>query len=219
MRSFRIFVRGDGTIVLHYPHGYSRADAFRFLEEKKDWVFAQEEKTAVRSQSDREDQSAEVIYWLGEAKQVRIETAARNHCRLEGNTIVFALRDPADMAAGETAFRRLASRKLMELINEERPAWDREICAGNGFPYPEIRLRWMRSEWGSCTWARGRITMNLRLIHYPRICLHYVLLHEYSHFLVHGHGPVFWREVEKRMTDYKAAEKILKKGVYDGKHL
>lgn len=219
MRTFRLTVRNDGTIVLHYPHGCSRQDAFRFLEEKKDWVLKQEQAVSVRGQSDREDQSSDVIYWLGEAKHVRTETAVRSHCRLEGDTIVFALRDPEDTAAGEAAFRRLAARKLMELLNEERPVWDREICAANGFPYPEIRLRWMRSEWGSCAYGRGRITMNLRLIHYPPVCLHYVLLHEYTHFLVHGHGPAFWREVAGRMADYRDAEKILKEGVQDGKYL
>lgn len=218
MRSFRLTVRNDGTIVLHYPYGCLQSDALRFLEEKREWVLAQETKASIRDRSDREDPGAGVIYWLGEPKHVYIEAGAYNRCRLEGENVVFVLRDPGDKAGAEAAFQRLAARKLSELLNEERVAWDRDICLANGYAYPQIRLRWMRSQWGSCAYARSKITMNLRLIHYPRICLHYVLLHEYTHFLVHGHGPVFWKEAAKRMPDYKEAEKILKEGVGDGEY-
>jgi Predicted NADH:ubiquinone oxidoreductase, subunit RnfA len=36
----------------------------------------------------------------------------------------------------------------------------------------------MTSRWGSCTPARSHISMSVRLIHYPKECLDYVLLHE-----------------------------------------
>lgn len=74
---------------------------------------------------------------------------------------------------------------------------------------PEIRVRDMSSRWGVCNPARRRITLALRLYREPPAAQIYVVVHEYCHFLVAGHGPAFWREVARLLPDWKARRALL----------
>lgn len=61
----------------------------------------------------------------------------------------------------------------------------------------------MKSRWGSCQPATGRICINIRLALYPPECLEYVVVHELCHLLVPGHGKQFHALMDKFMPDWK----------------
>lgn len=61
-------------------------------------------------------------------------------------------------------------------------------------------VRWVDNQhrrWGSCTAAHGTIRLSAALRDMPGWVQDYVLLHELAHLLVAGHGPGFWRLVER----------------------
>lgn len=61
-------------------------------------------------------------------------------------------------------------------------------------------VRWvsaMQTRWASCTPATGSIRMSERLQQVPGWVQDYVLVHELAHLIVPGHGPRFWRLVER----------------------
>ena len=60
-------------------------------------------------------------------------------------------------------------------------------------------VRWVGNQtgrWGSCTVDDRSIRLSSRLRGMPAYVVDYVLLHELTHLLVHGHGPAFWAELE-----------------------
>lgn len=61
-----------------------------------------------------------------------------------------------------------------------------------------LTLRRMKTRWGSCTPATGRIRINLELAFLPEQYLEYVLVHELTHLWERGHGAGF----QRRMTQY-----------------
>ncbi len=61
-------------------------------------------------------------------------------------------------------------------------------------------VRWVsnqRSRWGSCTPADGTIRLSTRLQGMPAYVIDYVLLHELTHLVVHGHDEQFWSWVNR----------------------
>ena len=74
--------------------------------------------------------------------------------------------------------------------------------------YSRIILRDQRSRWGSCS-AKGELSFNWRLVLAPHDVLDYVVVHEVCHLVEHHHGPAFWRLVERRRRDYRAAKEWL----------
>ncbi len=75
---------------------------------------------------------------------------------------------------------------------------------------PLIKVRDMKTRWGVCKVQARQITLNLRLAQKPMAAVEYVVLHEYVHFLVHGHGKKFWDTLSIYMPDYKQRRALLK---------
>lgn len=74
----------------------------------------------------------------------------------------------------------------------------------------KLAYRNMKSRWGSCQPATGRICINIRLATYPPECLEYVVVHELCHLLVRGHGPDFYQLMSSVMPDWKQRRAKLK---------
>lgn len=63
-----------------------------------------------------------------------------------------------------------------------------------------VSVRWVsnqHSRWGSCTPADGTIRLSAQLRGMPGWVVDYVLLHELTHLLEPGHGPAFWKWVNR----------------------
>lgn len=72
-----------------------------------------------------------------------------------------------------------------------------------GVKVEKLVYRKMKSRWGSCQPATGRICINTLLALYPPECLEYVVVHELCHLLVPGHGQDFKSLMTRIMPDWK----------------
>ena len=55
----------------------------------------------------------------------------------------------------------------------------------------EVRIRKMKTRWGTCNAAARRIWLNLELAKKPPSCLEYVLVHEMVHLIERAHNERF----------------------------
>ena len=78
-----------------------------------------------------------------------------------------------------------------------------------GIPYPKLRIKNMKSRWGSCIPSKGVITLNRQLIALPVEFAEYVTVHEYCHFLEQNHSAHFYAHVERHMSDWRERRKAL----------
>jgi hypothetical protein len=67
----------------------------------------------------------------------------------------------------------------------------------------KLAYREMKSRWGSCQPATGRICINTRLALYPPECLEYVVVHELCHLRVPGHGHDFKALMDEFLPDWR----------------
>lgn len=72
-------------------------------------------------------------------------------------------------------------------------------------------LRKMKTVWGSCHWAKRHIVYNVELARAPRELVEYVVVHELTHFKVHGHGPRFYAYMDAALPDWKTLRSRLNK--------
>jgi predicted metal-dependent hydrolase len=80
--------------------------------------------------------------------------------------------------------RRAAELSMRYLDGRARPASVRWVPA-------------MRTRWASCTPDDRSIRLSQRLQEMPTWVQDYVLVHELAHLIERGHGPRFWRLVER----------------------
>ncbi|GAA4639425.1 M48 family metallopeptidase [Actinoallomurus vinaceus] len=142
--------------------------------------------------------------------EIEVRRSARRRrtitARRDGDKTVVMV--PAGLSAAEerewidTVLKRLAARERRRHPNDDalfdrarelsrRYLDDRAVPAS---------VRWVtnqRSRWGSCTPDDGTIRLSTQLRGMPGWVVDYVLLHELVHLIVPGHGPPFWKLVNR----------------------
>ena len=71
------------------------------------------------------------------------------------------------------------------------------------------KIRRVKSLWGCCHWRDRYITYNAELARAPRDLVEYVVVHEYTHFAVHNHGPKFHALMDVRLPGWQTLRKRL----------
>jgi predicted metal-dependent hydrolase len=74
------------------------------------------------------------------------------------------------------------------------------------FEYKEIKIKSMKSRWGSCNNDKI-ISLNCYLMELPWHIIDYVILHELCHTKHLNHSSAFWSLVATYMPDYKIRKK------------
>jgi predicted metal-dependent hydrolase len=77
------------------------------------------------------------------------------------------------------------------------------------FEYNNVRLKYNKSNWGSCS-TKKNINLSTRLLLAPNFIRDYVIIHELAHLKEMNHSNPFWKLVQEVMPDYKQAEFWLK---------
>ena len=85
-----------------------------------------------------------------------------------------------------------------EILDEVYPAF-----IPYGIARPKVRIRTMKSCWGSCLVNKGIITLNRKLLMKPKECIEYVVVHELCHFIHPNHSKQFYSFMEQFMPDWK----------------
>jgi predicted metal-dependent hydrolase len=75
---------------------------------------------------------------------------------------------------------------------------------------PKIKVRDMRTRWGTCNLKTNTLTFSVRLAAMPYAAQEYVVVHEYSHFAQANHSPAFWAVVARHMPDWRARRALLR---------
>ena len=72
-----------------------------------------------------------------------------------------------------------------------------------------LRLKPMRSQWGSCN-SKGIIAINTKLMYLPERLVAYIVHHEVVHLLVHAHNQKFRKLVEELFPDRRILDRHLR---------
>ena len=78
-----------------------------------------------------------------------------------------------------------------------------------GLNYNNIRIKTLKSRWGSCSSLRN-LNFNWVLIMCPIEIIDYVVIHELAHLVHMNHSAKFWSLVEDYCPDYKSSINWLK---------
>lgn len=197
-----------GAVRISAPLWMSDERIRLFAIGKLAWIKKQRQKIQTQErESPREFLNQETHFVWGNPYLLRIKMHdAAPRVSLEHSTLVLQARQ------GSTP------QKMQEILD----AWYRQILREAALPrmaywqqklaLPEIalRVRHMKTRWGTCTPARRSILLNTELAKKPPECLEYLIVHELMHFLEPNHGLGFaalmdthfpkWRTMKKRLN-------------------
>jgi len=127
-------------------------------------------------------------------------------------TAVAGMNDRVEKQKEERDFPKEETEMLFASVMEKMyPSFEK-----HGVPFPVVRIRKMKSRWGSCIPAKKVVTLNSRLMNYSLRCIEYVVVHELCHFLEPNHSPRFYKRMTEVMPDWEERKRELNCGPVSG---
>jgi predicted metal-dependent hydrolase len=180
VKRINLRVSRTGEVKVSLPKGLPAGQADRFVREKALWL----EQTRKR---------------LAQERQREAERLSRGEQARPG--ILGAETTPAEREARAAA--------CLPLFTQVCRLWLPAFAPWR-VAMPDIRIRQMKSRWGSCNPRKGLIVLNSLLERAPLGCLEYVVAHELAHFVVPNHSPSFHRVMARVMPDYQKRRQALR---------
>lgn len=203
-RTLAIRVGPAGQVEVRAPRHLPRAQIEAFLQQRQDWIRAQQAAQRLRAQAPGWREGRPWWHW-GQPLQVGLDDRL-SAVHPAGDRLWLPL--PASAAEAElTACLQAWQLQQARVLLPSRLAAMRALAAARGLTRQPERLtvRAMRTRWGSCT-ARGRISLSSQLLHLPPSLVDYVICHELAHLMEMNHGPGFWRLLEHWHPGAKKAQ-------------
>ncbi len=166
------------------------------------WIRRQQKSFRAQArQTQRDMVSGESHYFLGRRYRLRVrEAGTRPGVRMRGPaTMELSVRPGSDSSAREAVLARWYREHLRELIPPLLAKWEGRV----GRRAAEVRIKKMKTRWGSCNAVAHRIWLNLELAKKPPQCLEYILVHELVHFRVREHGERFRQLMDGLMPGWR----------------
>lgn len=197
----------DGEVRVTAPKLMPEALIRAFLADKADWIRTHAERVRnAHANEPKQYASGETVKLFGQVYPLCVlESQKKNGVALDAGRIVLSLKGVPSKEKREAILNEWLRERLKAEIGHFLPLWSDYT----GLVPSAWAVRDMTSRWGSCNTKTKKINLNLQLVHYPLICLEYVILHELCHIKVHGHGTDFKALLDRYMPDWKARKKLL----------
>lgn len=203
-KTLAILVNRDASVTVRAPLRASLAEVFLFLRERWDWLQAQRQKFLQEPLPEPfRYRPGETFKHLGQDVLLRLASGSRDQATVQAGVLTVRLKPESmhDEQALEQAVQRWQHRESLRFFPQRLA-----VCYDNlrslQLPFPEIRVRRMRSRWGSCS-RSAVITLNTELIRMPVECIDYVLVHELCHLVEFNHSPRFYALQSHFLPDWQ----------------
>lgn len=209
VKNINIRIKTDGIVYVSAGRHVSQKYILELLRERSGFILSALDKVAVRQS---EDDGLPVLFaFLGQKYPIEAVEAAAGHAELSGGVLRLFLPDTQDSESRLRLIRQWQTEQckvLFERIN-------REVCEdfrsrGYTVPLSMVRIKLMKTRWGSCSVHGGRLSMNLRLCEYPVECIYAVFYHEYTHYLHPDHSKAFYNTLYNICPDYEKHNRLLR---------
>ncbi|MZR63067.1 M48 family metallopeptidase [Alcanivorax sp. DP30] len=208
-RSLELRVLEDGRVQVRAPQRAPLRLVQVFVDSRRQWIAEQQQRQADRPRQRWLD--GEVLAWRGEALQMDV-CEGRTRVAISGRYLSVRVAQPDDentVRAAVEGWMRRQAKPVFEHSIARQFDWFQQ----QGFARPTLRIKKMRTRWGSLS-ARGYINLNMALLHYPPEALDYVVMHELCHLKHMDHGPGFHALMDARMPDWRHRKAILEQPLF-----
>lgn len=141
---------------------------------------------------------------FGKEFVLEVKLGNKNVVRLSDDKIILVIKDKdQDREQIVTSYlRKVLYNKALEFINKYEKIM--------GVHAEQLRIKKMKTRWGTCNIEAKRIWINYELIKYPIECLEHIVVHELTHLLETNHTPRFYALLGKYYPNFRENDKLIK---------
>ncbi len=215
----------DGNIVVSAPMTMPMKTIQSFIDSKKTWIENKQRQQAQRKQllytdnptdnptdtalNNSTDKPTQLVLF-GQHYPLVYRSGQginHNHLVLQGQGAIISLRKNSTGLSVANTINTFYRQQLQTELNALVYRYQSVI----GVRVSEIRIKQMKTKWGTCNIPNKRLWFNLQLAKLPIKCSEYVVVHEMTHLLERYHNRRFYQLVETAMPDWEVWHRYLKK--------
>lgn len=210
-RTLAIIVHRDGKVIVRAPQHVPDAEIERVVSDKAAWIFKKREAVAALPPLPAPALyvSGEAHLYLGQPYELQVQEHAQEGVTLANGHLLLRVKDPHNTERKKKLLDKWYRAQARMVFAERLEAVYPE-AARQGIPYPRMKIRLMKTRWGSCS-SRGNINLNLRLIQTPKACIDYVIMHELAHFGEPNHSRAYYDLLGRLMPEWQVRREELKR--------
>ena len=211
VKNINIRIYPDGKIKVSASARVPRETIERFMRLRSAFVLGaidKYESAREKAPSERLLNDNDSVRLFDEGLTLKVFEGKKSRAQREGNEIWLFVKDRENFSMKQKTLDEYLKRKLSERMSGVLPQIFEQF-EPYGIELPEIKIRKMKSRWGSCNSTKGIVTINLLLAEYPQKCLEYVLAHELAHLVHPNHSKSFYEVLTAVMPDWKERKRVL----------
>lgn len=141
---------------------------------------------------------------FGKEFVLEVKLGNKNVVRLSDDKIILVIKDKdQDREQIVTSYlRKVLYNKALEFSNKYEKIM--------GVRAEQLRIKKMKTRWGTCNIEAKRIWINYELVKYPIECLEHIVVHELTHLLETNHTPRFYALLGKYYPNFRENDKLIK---------
>lgn len=216
VKNINLRVRRDGTVYVSAAPSVPEERINSFVCSNVSFIRKAREKFSRRtseSSAPKRYVSGETFYLAGRSLRLKVEVGSKNTVSCDGVFILLQVKDGATSDVRRRLVQNYLRKEYRELfyhiMQDIYP-----VFAKYGVAFPALRLRNMKTRWGTCLPQKGIITLNTVLVQAPRHCIEYVIFHEFCHFIYPNHSKQFYGLLTGLVPDWRARKKVLEESTF-----
>lgn len=201
VKNITIRVQSETLVTITTPIYVSDDYLKKLIKERSKWI---EEKIEIIKNRDTKKDGT--LNYLGKCYPMEVIHSEKEGIILKEGKAYLYLGKDNDHRNIDCIIREWYYKEAKEIFGRLIEKY--ECITGNAVA--AVKIKPMKTRWGSCNTIKSYINLNLNLIEKPIECIEYVVLHEIAHLTHPNHSAEFWNYVSIYMSDFKERRQKLK---------
>lgn len=206
IKHINLRVKPSCEVVMSVPLKTTNKHIKYVLNKRSDWIksklaFYRSKPIAIV----QEYVSGENCRFLGRNYRLKVVQSSEESVKLKGGYLNLSVKDKDNFKRKEHLIKQWyfekAENHIKKAFNKYQPIVNKEVKS--------VRIRKMKTRWGSCNPAKSYINLNSELIKSSIQCIEYVVFHELTHLIYPNHDESFYNYLSLHMPNWKIVKQNL----------
>ena len=207
VKNITLKVRPNGEAILTAPKTASDEHIKFIIEKRAKWIAQKRAFFASFKTPQKEYVSGEDFKYLGRSYRLKVVQSKEERVKLQRGYLELFVKDKNDLERKRNLvyewYNEKATLYFFNILQEFNKIVKQDIKS--------VKIRQMKTRWGSCNPYKSYINLNIELIKKPKACIEYVVFHELVHLLYPDHSKKFYDYLTLYMPDWQKRKEILER--------
>ena len=204
MKNIYLKVEKNADVVVSAPPRTSNYIIKKLVQENIDEIKLRRTNILKNGHTVKNYVTGEKHYVFGKELTLEVRLGDKNKVTLSNDKLYLSVKDKyQDREQIVTReLRKVVYNKCLEFLNKYEKMMNVHA--------EQLRIKKMKTRWGTCNIEAKRIWINYELVKYPIECLEHTIVHELTHLLETNHTPRFYTLLGKYYPNYRENDKLIK---------